>query len=131
MTPRLIEASPSTGTNSSSRIREIAMQGEEFLIGRGADCNLRLRAAAISRHHCLLRFRGNEATLIDLGSSNGTFVNDKRVRSQATVHSGDEIRLGNYRFQVDLGDSIDLDAKGEPDPTAATCKLKNPEKKKE
>jgi pSer/pThr/pTyr-binding forkhead associated (FHA) protein len=79
----------------------------------------------------LLRFRGDEATLTDLGSSNGTFLNDKRVRSQTTVQTGDEMRLGNYRFQIDLGDSINLDEMSDADATAATCKLKNPEQKKE
>jgi pSer/pThr/pTyr-binding forkhead associated (FHA) protein len=100
------------------------MQGPEFLIGRGADCDLRLPVSAISRHHCLIRLHGAEATLVDLGSSNGTFVNGKRVRSQAPLHSGDEIRLGNSSFRVDLGDAIDLDAQPPVDPTATTCKLK-------
>ena len=115
MTPRLIEAG-ATG----SKGREIAIHQEEFLIGRGADCDLRLKATAVSRHHCLLRFRGDEASITDLGSSNGTFLNGQRVRSQTTLHSGDEIRVGACSFAVDLGDRVNPeDAEG----IAATCKL--------
>ena len=117
MNPKLIE--PGT---SNSKFRSIAIHQEEFLIGRGADCDLRLKASAVSRHHCLLRFRGAEASVTDLGSSNGTFVNGQRVRSQTTLHSGDESRVGTLPFVVDLGDDITSeDAEGGP---GATCKLK-------
>jgi pSer/pThr/pTyr-binding forkhead associated (FHA) protein len=99
MTPKLIE--PAVGTE---RTREISIVKEEFLIGRGADCDLRVNDEDISRHHCLIRVRGQEATLSDLGSSNGTFVNGKRVLIQVKLGSGDEIGLGKCRFLVDLGD---------------------------
>lgn len=115
MTPKLIE--PGT---SGSKSRDIAIHQEEFLIGRGADCDLRLKATAVSRHHCLLRFRGAEASISDLGSSNGTFVNGQRVRSQTTLHSGDEIRVGTFPFVVDLGDQVNPD---DAEGVAATCKL--------
>jgi len=114
MNPKLIEPGP------GSKSREIAVHQEEFLIGRGTDCDLRLKGTAISRHHCLLRFRGQEASITDLGSSNGTFVNGQRVRSQTTLHSGDEIRLGTCSFVVDLGDRVNPE---EAEGIAATCKL--------
>jgi pSer/pThr/pTyr-binding forkhead associated (FHA) protein len=124
MTAKLVEVGADGGRN-----REILIQSEEFLIGRGADCNLRLRVAAVSRHHCLLRFRGREASLADLGSSNGTFLNGKRVRSQTAVKSGDEIRLGASRFVVDLGDGVDFDGAEEVDLNAPTIKLTGPDAK--
>jgi pSer/pThr/pTyr-binding forkhead associated (FHA) protein len=118
MLPKLIEPGGDGG-----REREIIIQGQEFLIGRGSDCDLRLAVSAISRHHCLLRFSAGETTLSDLGSSNGTFVNDKRVRSQATLHTGDEIRVGSCRFVVDLGDGVDLASAPASDAAATTCKI--------
>jgi predicted component of type VI protein secretion system len=124
MRPKLIEP-------GGDREREIVIQGQEFLIGRGADCNLRLAVSAISRHHCLLRFQGAEATLSDLGSSNGTFVNDKRVRSQVALHTGDEIRVGSCRFVIDLGDGIDLGGAPAKDAGATTCKLPADAKKRD
>lgn len=83
---------------------EVPVNQLEFLIGRGADCDLRLRNNSVSRHHCILRVASGEAVLIDLGSSNGTYLNNERVRSQAPLHSGDELRVGTCRFLVDLGD---------------------------
>jgi predicted component of type VI protein secretion system len=87
------------GQGSQER-REILIDREEFLIGRGADCDLRLSAAAVSRHHCLLRCRGAEVVLQDLGSSNGTFVNEQRVRSQRAVQDGDVLRVATFRFRI-------------------------------
>jgi pSer/pThr/pTyr-binding forkhead associated (FHA) protein len=89
--------------------REIAITKEEFLIGRGGDCDLRLRVSAISRHHCLLRIRGGEATLTDLGSANGTFVNGQRVRSQVALRHGDDIGLGDFHFELELSGPSGID----------------------
>jgi pSer/pThr/pTyr-binding forkhead associated (FHA) protein len=121
MTPKLIE--PAIGVE---RTREVGIVKEEFLIGRGLDCDLRVNDEDISRHHCMIRVRGPEATLSDLGSSNGTFVNGKRVLSQVALASGDEIRLGKYRFLVDLGDKPEgvYRMPEGTDPLAATRKMK-------
>lgn len=101
--------------------REIPITQEEFLIGRATDCDLRLRMTDVSRHHCIIRVRPDDVTLIDLGSSNGTFVNGQRIRSQAALHSGDEVRLGNATFVVDLGDRETVELKlDEVDPLART-----------
>jgi pSer/pThr/pTyr-binding forkhead associated (FHA) protein len=119
MTPKLIE--PAVGME---RTREITVPKEEFLIGRGSDCDLRVNDEDVSRHHCLIRVRGPEATLSDLGSSNGTFVNGKRVLSQVTLVSGDEIRLGKCQFLVDLGDRPEgVSMPQVTDPLAATRKI--------
>jgi pSer/pThr/pTyr-binding forkhead associated (FHA) protein len=119
MTPKLIE--PGAGGEPA---REIPIQGSEFLLGRGSDCDLRLRDINISRHHCLIRLRPQEITLVDLGSSNGTFVNGQRVLSQLNLKSGDEIRLAEFRFFVDLGEGF---APGtqipDVDPLAHTVRL--------
>jgi pSer/pThr/pTyr-binding forkhead associated (FHA) protein len=123
MTPRLIEPGASPG-----QTREVLIGKDEFLIGRGADCDLRLRASAVSRHHCLIRVRGDEVTLTDLGSANGTFLNGQRVRSQATLKAGDELRVGEFRFLLELDEQAGIDWGSEPgaDASARTSRLPNP-----
>jgi pSer/pThr/pTyr-binding forkhead associated (FHA) protein len=119
---RLIERGTTAG-----QTREIPISSPEFLIGRGADCDLRLRETAVSRHHCTIRLNGGEATVVDLGSSNGTFLNGQRIRSSAPLHNGDELTVGSAAFVVDLGDSDeprpDLP---DVDPLARTMKLPKP-----
>jgi pSer/pThr/pTyr-binding forkhead associated (FHA) protein len=104
---------------------EIAVTKEEFLLGRGEDCDLRLRSKAISRHHCMIRVRAGEATLVDLGSANGTFVNNQRVRSQIALQHGDEIGLGDFHFVLELqGPSgIDWGPALPDDPKARTMRV--------
>jgi pSer/pThr/pTyr-binding forkhead associated (FHA) protein len=104
---RLIERGP-----TPEQTRQVPLKQGEFLIGRGPDCDLRLPISAISRHHCIIRLTDNEATLLDLGSSNGTYLNGQRVRSQAALHSGDDLRVGTCHFLVDLGDgeAVNLEA---------------------
>src|SRR5262249_21575688 len=75
----------------------------------------------------LLRVRGNEVTVIDLGSSNGTYLNGLRIRSQAALHSGDELRIASFGFVLELDDQEGITWYKEPgvDPNANTLKLKD------
>jgi len=122
MLARLIEPG-----STPDQKREIPISKDEFLIGRGADCDLRLPDSAISRHHCLIRLRPGEATITDLGSSNGTFLNGQRILSQAVLHSGDELALDVFRFLVDLDprEGIEWGAGTSADPNSTTRKLRD------
>jgi pSer/pThr/pTyr-binding forkhead associated (FHA) protein len=99
MKVRLIERG-----DSPEQTREILMAQDQFLIGRGPDCDLRLHGDTVSRHHCIIRQEAEEVTLVDLGSSNGTYVNGTRVRSQTALNSGDLLTVGSFSFVVLLGD---------------------------
>jgi pSer/pThr/pTyr-binding forkhead associated (FHA) protein len=107
--------------------REIAIVQEEFLIGRSVDCDLRLSGKAISRHHCMIRMQGADATLVDLGSANGTFVNSQRVRSQTTLKDGDELGVGNFTFTfaMSTGGGLQWGRDTSTDPLAVTCRIKD------
>jgi pSer/pThr/pTyr-binding forkhead associated (FHA) protein len=120
MKARLIEMG-----QTAEQTRRIPVTQAEFLIGRGTDCDLRLPVSSISRHHCIIRLGNEEVTLVDLGSSNGTYLNGQRIRSQADVHHGDEIKLGACRFKVELGDQepIESDTVVGADPHTTTTKL--------
>jgi pSer/pThr/pTyr-binding forkhead associated (FHA) protein len=123
MLAKLLECKPA----AAEERHEIAVTKEEFLLGRGDDCDLRLRSKAISRHHCLLRIRGGHATLTDLGSANGTFVNDQRVRSQAALNHGDEIALGEFRFILEMQgvSGIDWGPLAANDPQGRTMRVRD------
>ncbi len=64
-----------------------------ILLGRGAENDLQLPDSEVSRRHAVLDIRGDEAVLVDLGSSNGSFVNGVRVQT-ATIASHQEFSLG-------------------------------------
>ena len=88
------------------------MVTDEVVIGRldtettdNADIDLSPyngREFGVSRRHVVVNRHGNTLTLVDLGSSNGTYLNGvKLVPHQPRVlREGDEVRLGNMRFQI-------------------------------
>ena len=65
-----------------------------FTIGRDPESNLAIDVLAASWHHAVISAQGNGYMLADLGSTNGTVVNDKPIRSQQRLHDGDTIRIG-------------------------------------
>ncbi len=70
---------------------------EEMVIGRDPAVEISLADQSISRRHAQITKKNGVVTLTDLGSSNGTFVNDKKVEANSTVKltKEDMVRLGN------------------------------------
>lgn len=84
-----------------------AMVGDKLVIGRAPNCELCLDSAGISRLHAELRERDGQIWLHDLGSSNGTWLNDRRVDMPLVVKDGDVLRLGNVLFKFYERHSLD------------------------
>ena len=66
---------------------------DEFLIGRGGDCQLVLPERQVSRHHVKILREDGGFVLQDLGSKNGTHLNGHQVKGRAVLHDGDEIQI--------------------------------------
>jgi pSer/pThr/pTyr-binding forkhead associated (FHA) protein len=80
---------------------QIPLKKEKFVIGRSRECNLRAGSDAISRRHCAI-LRTDGAWLVrDLGSRNGTYLNDERIESPSPLGVGDELRVGPLKFRID------------------------------
>jgi hypothetical protein len=75
-----------------------AMSGS-VLLGRSSACQLVFADDTVSRRHAELRVVDGRWMLRDLGSSNGTYVNGRRV-TEVEVAAGDEILLGGCRFRL-------------------------------
>src|SRR5215210_6558443 len=84
-----------TITSGPDAGKTVDVQGNEFTIGRDASCDLTLQDGKASRRHAALRvLPDGRATLYDLGSSNGTFVNGQRVQS-VLLSGGEQIQIGD------------------------------------
>jgi pSer/pThr/pTyr-binding forkhead associated (FHA) protein len=82
--------------------REVRL-GDELVVGRGEAAELVLDDPSVSRRHALLRADGATAVVEDLGSSNGTYVNEQPVADPRRVTQGDVIRLGGSALEVRVG----------------------------
>src|SRR4029453_13732004 len=80
--------------------RSVMVDGRPLTIGRAADNGLVLDDGRGSRHHARLQGRRGTLVLADLGSTNGSFVNDERV-TEIALGEGDRIRLGDTILLVE------------------------------
>ncbi|HMB57220.1 MAG TPA: FHA domain-containing protein [Arenimonas sp.] len=67
------------------------------VIGRAAECDISVPADEISRRHAMVKPTAEGLSVEDLGSSNGTYINNKRVQ-HGFLNPGDELRLDAVRF---------------------------------
>ena len=84
--------------NGEFRGRVFPLQ-DSLDIGSGDDCGLRLRDASVSSSHARLQREGDEVVIEDLGSSRGTYLNDKSVE-RAHLKKGDLLRIGRTHLSV-------------------------------
>jgi len=73
--------------------REIPVTGS-LSIGRSVENGVRLEGEAVSRKHAELNVQANTYILKDLGSHNGTYVNNQRVNGSVELRDGDTVRIG-------------------------------------
>ena len=78
----------------------VNMRGDQMVFGRDPGCDYPLNFPMISWHHAVLRRTAQGIVVEDLNSRNGTYVNGNRVNGTAFVGQGQEIGLGEFRFQL-------------------------------
>src|SRR5262245_32155865 len=80
----------------------------QFLIGRDPQCHLRPASPVISKRHCALITRGEQAFVRDFDSTNGTFLNDHPIKGEVELPHGDRLKCGPLAFavQIETGTSV-------------------------
>lgn len=93
MTVELVELAPLPG----KRVRV----DRELTIGRQG-CDVTIASPQISRRHAQIASSGDDAEITDLGSRNGTFVNDARIAGAQALSPGDRVRVGETTWEIEL-----------------------------
>jgi DNA-binding response OmpR family regulator len=75
--------------------REHPLTGEAITIGRAVENDVVITSKRVSREHARVRCEGRRVTLEDLGSTNGTFLNDERVLTPVQLRDEDRIKIGD------------------------------------
>jgi len=70
------------------------------LIGRDDDSSISLPDLHVSREHAVICWSGDQPSIFDLGSRNGTFVNGRRIRRETLLEDGAEFQVGPYCIHV-------------------------------
>lgn len=85
-------------TNNGSVLQELTIDKARILIGRSEHNDVSIGSRFISRHHAMLVRHGSATFLMDLNSTNGTYVNSKRVSNQVLRHE-DVVTLGHHKIK--------------------------------
>lgn len=85
-------------TQNGKTVKGFAFEKARLLIGRSEHNDLSIESRFVSRHHMLLVRSGKATFLMDLNSTNGTFVNSRRVSNHVLVDS-DVISIGHHRIK--------------------------------
>src|SRR3954471_16121771 len=88
-----------SGTNPKRTMFRLT-SGAVRTIGRAKGANIIIDAPLVSRVHCRLEAGKEFVDVTDLSSTNGTFVNDKRIEKATLVH-GDRLRVGRVEFTLE------------------------------
>ncbi len=113
----IVESRPADQVSSGSRrrrgsslslqfIEPVERKGERIMadppvvIGRGADCDVQVADTYISSRHARVAIDGGDLTIEDLGSTNGTYVNQEMVRGRLLLERGDIVQVGGVLFEV-------------------------------
>ena len=86
--------------------RRYVLDRPEMVIGRSRGCDILLEQDSTSRRHAVIRFSAGSYQVQDMGSTNGTCVNDESV-SDCRLNDGDELRLGRTVMRFIAGDELE------------------------
>src|SRR4051795_8579031 len=100
------------------------MEGREQNLQAGATigregCDVNLMDPEVSRRHAAIRDQGGSLAIEDLGSTNGTFVNDKRISAVTVLSDGDVVRLGNTVWAIKSTAPAGATSVGQAQPASA------------
>jgi pSer/pThr/pTyr-binding forkhead associated (FHA) protein len=84
----------------SQVLGEVPIGVQPLTIGRAPDNDVHIDNLAVSDHHARLYAEGGKMMIEDLGSLNGTYVNDLRI-DRAALRDGDNIQIGKHQLQLD------------------------------
>ncbi len=90
------------------------IDNDEFIIGRGSDCQIILPERQVSRHHVKILYKNGRYILHDLGSRNGTHLNGTLFEGQTQLQDGDEISIALCVKLVFVGTDATLPLTFEP-----------------
>ena len=74
--------------------------GDELVIGRGDKCKIVLDDTYVSTVHARIFSKNGSYVVEDLGSTNGTYLNRRRITAPTEVHRGDQVKIGKTVLEL-------------------------------
>ncbi len=85
------------------------LRDQPLIMGRGEDCEIPINESSVSRRHVRIEPVGDGYYVLDLQSTNGSFINDKQLTEGQLLHDGDYLRIGNCIYRFLAGGNIEAE----------------------
>src|SRR5271154_5263915 len=105
--------------------RRETLDKNEINVGRVQGNDLMLPKGNVSKHHARLLFRDGRFIVTDLKSTNGTYVNGRKIAQATIVREGDKIYIGDFVLRLDAGNGAEA-APNADDESVRTLARNNP-----
>ncbi|MBN2738772.1 MAG: FHA domain-containing protein [Spirochaetales bacterium] len=88
------------GALSDGKPYTVPIDKDPFLIGRSRTSHLILPLKDVSRNHARIFKKDDELIIMDLESTNGTFLNNRKIEGEERLQNGDFVHFGRHKFQI-------------------------------
>ena len=82
------------------------LEAGDNLVGRDRDCDVRIDFPSVSRQHARISITGHAASIVDLGSKNGTQIGERKLRAPAVLQNGDRVLFGSISAIVQVVEPV-------------------------
>ncbi|RUL87724.1 FHA domain-containing protein [Tautonia sociabilis] len=79
----------------------IPLKKKELVVGRRPSCDIRLDFENVSGRHCMLTYANGTWNVRDLGSTNGTKINNQKLQREQAILPDDELAIATHLFRLD------------------------------
>jgi diguanylate cyclase (GGDEF)-like protein len=86
--------------------KRFPLDKDEFVVGRGSDCDIQVDRDSVSRRHAKIYKNGESWMIQDLGSTNGSYVNDSQI-DDSPIRDGDLLKIGAAIFKFLTGANVE------------------------
>lgn len=91
----------------SGQVTPYELAEGDSTLGRHPDCTIQLQSNMVSRRHAQVTVAGDDYSVKDLGSGNGTFVNGSRIEGEVPLKHGDRVKLGPLLFRFQMSEDFE------------------------
>jgi predicted component of type VI protein secretion system len=92
---------------------DIPVSRGTVMVGRHPECDVQLDSRRVSRRHCVIAMVRGDVVVRDLGSTNGTWINGRRVAA-GWIRPGDEVSIAHVRYRLAEAPTVGTAAAGMP-----------------
>ena len=100
--------------DGEQQVTRFVISSSALKIGRTAPADIIVAGSGVSRAHCLVELAGDQLRVLDLNSTNGTYIDNERIDGAAVLAVGSVLRVGNVSFEHEIRTRAEMQRQSDP-----------------